>query len=130
MTDPSDQEFDDWFNDAAAAEDGDAVGNQAAKLGEKDKEDRICKKENLEEATTKSSGQVLLKFMDANSNPLYRGASGTLVKKLPEEDSYVFVTAAHALELYKDGNKCELEMGYFYLQKAALNTFVGKFTFD
>jgi len=38
------------------------------------------------------------------------------VKKL-EDDDYVIVSAAHSFIFKKDGDACELDCGYFFLQK-------------
>lgn len=115
--DPSDQEFDDWFNDATAAEEGDEIGNQAAKFDDRVEEVRTkCEDPNSLPAT-RCSGQLYTRFDSVDGETkIFKASSGTLIKKIAD-DNYVFLTAAHNLSLVQDGSDCEFDSGYFFLQK-------------
>ena len=113
-----DQGFDDWFNDAADAENDAGMQNQAAKFDIKVKEDRERVTENFGPQCA-LAGQVFVGFSNsADPTKKFKKAfSGHIVQKI-DDDTYVMLTAAHCLEYSQAGNQADIGCGYFFLQKS------------
>ena len=95
----SDDEFDDWFNEAGEADLYEEIGNQAAKFDTRDFEYRTLLIDGIDGAASRCSGQIYVRFHSPDgSKKIFKAYSGTLVKKLNSK-FYVIVTAAHIFEL-------------------------------
>ena len=124
-----DQAFDDWFNDAADAENDAGMQNQAAKFDTKTSEERT-KIDGAFGPECALAGQVFVGF-ESTADPNIKAKktfSGHIVKKIDDE-TYVMLTAAHCLEHSIAGNGYDLGVGYFFLQKSGAGTYAASFTF-